>query len=40
MKRNDFYNGIGIPEKKEYPQFISERGKNRYYFFDKKVFQL
>ena len=30
----DFYNGIGIPNKKEYPQFISERGKITYYFFD------
>lgn len=36
MKRNDFYDGIGIPNKKEYPQFISERGKITYYFFDEK----
>lgn len=34
--RTDFYNGIGIPNKKEYPQFISERGKITYYFFDEK----
>ena len=36
MKRNDFYDGIGIPEKRKSPKFISERGKNTYYFFDEE----